>query len=131
MSKMMDDKGYVLGIEHIKELCDFGVKNMLKHHKNLLYNKIIELIHGDGRKGCNEKAPFDCIHVGAAAMQAPQEYLDQLKVGGRLVMPLGPQGDQYIYSIDKLPNGKYNSVKGLSICYVALTDEKNQRIGHN
>ena len=86
MSKMMDDKGYVLGIEQIKELCDFGVKNMLKHHKNLLDNKIIELIHGDGRKGCNEKAPFDCIHVGAAAMQAPQEYLDQLKVGGRLVI---------------------------------------------
>ena len=64
-------------------------------------------------------------------MQPPKEYLDQLKVGGRLVMPLGPQGDQYIYIIDKLPNGKYNQRKGLSVCYVALTDEKNQRIGHN
>jgi len=131
MSKMMDDKGYVLGIEHIKELCEFGFNNMLKHHKNLLDNNIIELIHGDGRKGCKEKAPFDCIHVGAAAMQAPKEYLDQLKVGGRLVMPLGPQGDQYIYSIDKLPNGEFKPRKGLSVCYVALTDEKNQRIGHN
>jgi hypothetical protein len=59
-------------------------------------------------------------------MNPPQEYLDQLKVGGRLVMPLGPQGDQYIYSIDKLPNGKFKSMKGLSVRYVALTDEKNQ-----
>ena len=54
----MDDKGYVLGIEHIKELCDFGIKNMLKHHKNLIENNITELIHGDGKKGCKEKGSF-------------------------------------------------------------------------
>ena len=131
MSKMMNDQGSVIGIEHIEELCNFGVNNILKHHKNLLDTKKIELIHGDGRKGCKEKAPFDCIHVGAAAMNPPQEYLDQLKVGGRLVMPLGPQGDQYIYSIDKLPNGKFKSMKGLSVRYVALTDEKNQQKGNN
>ena len=131
MSKMMNDQGSVIGIEHIEELCNFGVNNILKHHKNLLDTKKIELIHGDGRKGCKEKAPFDCIHVGAAAMNPPQEYLDQLKVGGRLVMPLGPQGDQYIYSIDKLPNGKFKSMKGLSVRYVALTDEMNQRKGNN
>ena len=131
MSKMMNDQGSVIGIEHIEELCNFGVNNILKHHKKLLDTKKIELIHGDGRKGCKEKAPFDCIHVGAAAMNPPQEYLDQLKVGGRLVMPLGPQGDQYIYSIDKLPNGKFKSMKGLSVRYVALTDEKNQRKGNN
>jgi len=131
MSKMMNDKGYVFGIEHIKELYDFGVQNILKHHKNLLDKKIIELILGDGRKGCKEKAPFDCIHVGAAAMEPPKEYLDQLKPGGRLVMPLGPKGDQYIYSIDKLPNGKTTKMKGLSVCYVALTDERNQRKGNN
>ena len=131
MSKMMNDQGSVIGIEHIEELCNFGVNNILKHHKNLLDTKKIELIHGDGRKGCKEKAPFDCIHVGAAAMNPPQEYLDQLKDGGRLVMPLGPQGDQYIYSIDKLPNGKFKSMKGLSVRYVSLTDEKNQRKGNN
>ena len=131
MSKMMNDQGSVIGIEHIEELCNFGVNNILKHHKNLLDTKKIELIHGDGRNYFKNKAPFKCIHVGAAAMNPPQEYLDQLKDGGRLVMPLGPQGDQYIYSIDKLPNGKFKSMKGLSVRYVSLTDEKNQRKGNN
>ena len=131
MSKMMDDKGYVIGIEHMKELYEFGYRNISKHHKDLIVNKKIELICGDGRKGYKEKAPFDCIHVGAAAMEPPKEFIEQLKPGGRLIMPLGPQGNQYIYAIDKLENGKIKKQKGLSVRYVALTDAKKQLIGNN
>ena len=129
MSKMMNDKGCVVGIEHMKELYDYGKYNISKHHKDLLTDKKIELILGDGRKGCKEKAPFDCIHVGAAAMEPPREYLEQLKPGGLLVMPLGPKGDQYIYIIEKTPNKK--PIKGIGVRYVALTDPKQQRIGNN
>ena len=131
MSKMMDDRGYVIGIEHMKELYEFGYKNISKHHRDLIVNKKIELICGDGRKGYKEKAPFDCIHVGAAAMEPPKEFIEQLKPGGRLIMPLGPQGNQYIYAIDKLENGKIKKQKGLSVRYVALTDAKKQLIGNN
>ena len=69
MSKMMEDKGTSVGIEHIKELCDFAINNISKHHKNLLVTKKVILINGDGRKGCPESGPYDCIHVGAAAEQ--------------------------------------------------------------
>ena len=129
MSKMMNDKGCVVGIEHMEELYIYGKENISKNHKNLLDDKKIELICGDGRKGCKEKAPFDCIHVGAAAMEPPKEYLEQLKPGGILVMPLGPKGDQYIYIIEKNPNKKW--IKGIGVRYVALTDPKQQRIGNN
>ena len=44
MSKMMNDKGCVIGIEHMKELYNFGMKNICKHHENLLVTKKIELI---------------------------------------------------------------------------------------
>ena len=41
-------------------------------------------------------------------------------------MPLGPQGDQYIYLIDKDLNGNINYTKGLSVRYVPLTSAQNQ-----
>ena len=125
MSKMMNDQGVVVGIEHMKELYDFGIKNISKNHKNLIDNKMIKLILGDGRLGCKSEAPFDCIHVGAVADKPPEELLRQLKVGGRLVMPLYNNNNQFIYIIDK-SSDKFNAMEGLSVCYVPLTDAKHQ-----
>ena len=131
MSKMMNDEGCVVGIEHMKELYNFGIENISKHHKDLLVNKKIKLILGDGRKGCKEEAPFDCIHVGAVAEKPPDELLAQLKVGGRLVMPLYNKGSQFIYIVDRKNNNSFNAEEGLSVCYVPLTDAKNQMLGNN
>ena len=129
MSKMMKDKGKVIGIEHIKDLYDWGISNMNKHHKDLIDNKQIELVLGDGRLGYKNRAPYKCIHVGAAARQVPNEIVEQLACGGRLVMPLGVPNDQYIYCIDKDLNGKITFTKGLSVCYVSLTSVRNQLSG--
>lgn len=126
MSKMMNDKGCVIGIEHIKDLYNLGLNNICKHHKNLIDNKTINLVLGDGRLGYKERAPYRCIHVGAASLRPPQDILDQLELGGRLVMPLGEPNNQYIYTIDKDSNGKISMSRGLSVCYVALTSAKNQ-----
>ena len=126
LSKMMNDKGTVIGIEHVKDIYDFGLSNINKHHKDLIDNKKIELVLGDGRLGYKERAPYKCIHVGAASEQVPKEILEQLACGGRLVMPLGPPNNQYIYIIDKDLNGNINYTKGLSVCYVLLTSVENQ-----
>jgi protein-L-isoaspartate(D-aspartate) O-methyltransferase len=126
MSKMMNDKGSVIGIEHIKDLYDFGINNIKKHHSNLINNKCIELVCGDGRLGYKQKAPYKCIHVGASANQVPNEILEQLAFGGRLVMPLGPREDQYIYIIDKDLKGNISYTKGLCVKFVPLTSVKNQ-----
>lgn len=126
MSKMMNDKGHVIGIEHIKDLYSSGLYNISKNHKELLETKRIELILGDGRLGYRKKAPYKCIHVGAASKQIPYEIIEQLAYGGRLVMPLGPTHNQYIYSIDKDLNGKIHYTRGLSVCYVPLTSVKKQ-----
>ena len=76
--------------------------------------------------GYKKKAPFKCIHVGAASMEPPKEFIEQLDFGGRLVMPLGPQGNQYIYIIDKDLKGNLNYTQGLSVRYVPLTSAQNQ-----
>ena len=86
----------------------------------------MELILGDGRLGYKNRAPYKCIHVGAASKQPPKEIIDQLSLGGRLVIPLGVPNDQYIYCIDKDFNGNVHFTKGLSVCYVPLTSAKNQ-----
>jgi protein-L-isoaspartate(D-aspartate) O-methyltransferase len=131
MSKMMNDKGLVVGIEHMEELYKFGKENISKNHKNLLDTNKIKLIKGDGRLGYKEEAPYDCIHVGAFSLQPPEELKKQLKVGGRLVMPLyNKDGNQYIYIMDKKSEG-FESQQGLSVCYVPLTDPKSQLYGSN
>jgi protein-L-isoaspartate(D-aspartate) O-methyltransferase len=126
MSKMMNDKGCVVGIEHMKELYDLGKQNISKKYKDLLDTKKIELILGDGRLGYKAKAPYKCIHVGAGSEEIPKELFNQLEIGGRLLIPLGPSGNQYIHFIDKTSETEYKDSIGWSVCYVPLTSKEEQ-----
>ena len=130
MSKMMNDRGTAVGIEHIKELCQFAEKNISKNHKNLLDTKKVILVQGDGRLGCEQYGPYNCIHVGAAAHQLPETLIKQLANGGRLVIPVDDKnGGQYINVIDKDKNGKISIRKELGVMYVPLTSVDKQLKG--
>ena len=66
----------------------------------------ITTIIGDGRLGWPPQAPFDRIIVTAAASDPPRALLDQLKVGGRMIIPLGESRDsQSLVQIDKTEEG--------------------------
>ena len=55
------------------------------------------------------------------------QLIEQLKVGGRMVIPVGKNlGDQTLETIDKLPNGEIKRNKLMGVVYVPLTDKKNQ-----
>jgi len=81
----------------------------------------ITTVAGDGMKGWPEQAPFDRIIVTAAAAQEPPKaLLDQLSIGGILVIPLGRQsGDQFIYRITRTETG-YDSEKMMPVRFVPL-----------
>ena len=77
---------------------------------------------GDGYAGWPDEAPFDGIIVTAAAPYVPQPLIDQLKNGGRLVIPLDePQGVQSLFVIDKDVRGTVTRRKVLDVRFVPLT----------
>lgn len=68
-------KGKAVGIDHIKELVDESIANIKKdpNLESLLETGQMMMVTGDGRKGFEAEAPYDAIHVGAAAPSLPQE----------------------------------------------------------
>ncbi|EDO44156.1 predicted protein [Nematostella vectensis] len=88
MAYMVGEKGKVYGIDHIDQLVTEAKNNIKKGNPELLSQKKVELIVGDGRKGHAAGGPFDAIHVGAAAPTLPEELLEQLKPGGRMIIPV-------------------------------------------
>ena len=130
LSKLINDLGTVVGIEHIPELYLKGENNIKKRHKKLLDNKKIILKNCDGRNGCKELGPYQLIHVGAAAEKVPKILVEQLDFGGRMFIPIGLDPDnQWIYVVDKDLNGKISIKKTISVCYVLLTSKEKQLRG--
>jgi protein-L-isoaspartate(D-aspartate) O-methyltransferase len=65
----------------------------------------VEIVLGDGTLGLPERAPFDGIAVAAAAPELPQTLYEQLRIGGRLVVPIGGQRAQRLEVIVRSPEG--------------------------
>lgn len=77
---------------------------------------------GDGYQGWREAAPFDAIMVTAAAPEVPPALIEQLKPGGKLVIPVGAQGaHQELMVITKATDGKTYTRRVLSVRFVPLT----------
>jgi len=89
----------VYTIEILRPLAEEAEKRLIK-----LGYKNIEVRHADGYKGWPEHAPFDKIIVTAAPESIPMELVNQLKLGGKMVLPAG-SGFQRLYLITKTEDG--------------------------
>ena len=78
--------GKVIGLEIIPELVEFGEKNIDKY--GFVENGTADIILTNGSKGLEEEAPFDKILVSAEAKSLPKELARQLRIGGRIVIPI-------------------------------------------
>ncbi|CAF2882705.1 unnamed protein product [Rotaria sp. Silwood2] len=126
MAHLVRPNGKAIGIEHIQELVDKSIRNINKHNKKLFNEGLLEIHKGDGRQGYSIEAPYDAIHVGAAISDTPHELIRQLKVGGRLVAPIGQYFNQEMITYDKKADGTYHEQRHMAVMYVPLTDEKSQ-----
>ncbi|OJJ48064.1 hypothetical protein ASPZODRAFT_157879 [Penicilliopsis zonata CBS 506.65] len=128
--------GQVIGIDHIPELIDLARRNMGRSEdgRRLLETGAVKFITADGRLGWKEEAPYDAIHVGAAAESLHAVLIEQLRAPGRLFIPvesehrhgaigslgLGSEG-QYIWVVDKKQDGSIHKEKVFQVSYVPLT----------
>ena len=74
----------------------------------------------DGTQGWQEMAPFDAILVTAGAPEVPQHYLDQLAVGGRLIIPVGDRESQLLLRVTRTGEKEYLEEKMLGCRFVPL-----------
>ncbi len=82
----------------------------------------VEVRAGDGYKGWGERAPFDAIMVTAGADEVPPPLLEQLKPGGRMVIPVGPADSlQYLTLIEKKADGSIRSRRIAPVRFVPFT----------
>lgn len=120
----------VYTIEIIREL-DGEARERLKNNRYLN----IETRHGNGYEGWPEHAPYDGIIVTAAAPFIPEALVDQLKPGGRMVIPVGqPHFHQELMLVEKDEDNEIKTTSVLGVAFVPLVDrsvEKQVKNNHN
>jgi protein-L-isoaspartate(D-aspartate) O-methyltransferase len=97
----------VFSIERIHTLASRARRNL-----ELLRYFNVNIKVGDGTLGWPEEAPFDAIMVTAAAPGIPRPLLDQLAMGGRLVIPVGDRNSQTLDVVHKNPEGLKHDYRG-------------------
>jgi protein-L-isoaspartate(D-aspartate) O-methyltransferase len=115
-------------------LCELGANVFSIERQGDLYKKVVnflpsinyypkKIVYGDGYKGLEEEAPFDSIIVTAGAPFAPKTLLNQLKIGGRLVIPVG-ENIQVMTLYVRVSEKKFNMKEFGEFQFVPLLKEK-------
>jgi protein-L-isoaspartate(D-aspartate) O-methyltransferase len=115
-------------------LCELGANVFSIERQGDLYKKVVnflpsinyypkKIVYGDGYKGLKEEAPFDSIIVTAGAPFVPKTLLNQLKIGGRLVIPVG-ENIQVMTLYVRVSEKKFNMKEFGKFQFVPLLKEK-------
>ncbi|MFA5871959.1 MAG: protein-L-isoaspartate O-methyltransferase [Parcubacteria group bacterium] len=116
LANIVGKDGKAIGIERIKELCDFGTNNISKY--NFISGGRAKIICADGSKGYINEAPYKRILVSASSGEIPKELKKQLAVGGRLVIPI----KNSIWMLEKLPENKFQEEEYPGFIFVPLVE---------
>jgi protein-L-isoaspartate(D-aspartate) O-methyltransferase len=114
--------GKVYSVERIRSLAE-RARALLEELR--YYNVLIRV--GDGSLGWPEEAPFDAVLVTAAAPEVPPPLVEQLKAGGRLVIPVGGSTAQVLKCLVKTPQGSVQESELAGCVFVKLVGEQGWR----
>jgi len=110
---LVGEQGQVLGLERIPELVKFGQENLAKYHF-----RNTKILPAGEQLGFSDAAPFDKILVSAAGQEIPEEFTGQLKIGGRLVMPVYNS----IWKVDKISEADIKKEEYFGFSFVPLVN---------
>lgn len=85
VAEILGPEGHVYTIERIESLKNMAEQNL----ERTGYSSNVTVILGDGTKGYKDKSPYDRIYATASAPRIPEPLKEQLKIGGRLLTPIG------------------------------------------
>lgn len=125
MAALVGQNGKVHAIEHAPELSQFANRNLGTFQEAIPENIAckVHVATGDGRLGDSAHGPYNAIHVGAAAPEIPQALIDQLALGGSMVIPVGPpHGSQRLDLVQKDREGKLSHRTVCNVLFVPLCD---------
>lgn len=88
--------------------------------------KNVHVKAGDGYKGWREHAPFDAIIVTAAPDHVPQPLVEQLKEGGRMIIPVGKSSAQRLFLLEKR-DGRIKQTADIPVRFVPLTRDRDEK----
>lgn len=115
LGEIVGPNGKIIAVEAIPELKEFGEKNALKYNREQ-----IKFILGDGSKGYEKEAPYDKILCSAAAQkEVPKTWKKQLKIGGRIVVPI----QSSIWLLIKRNAGEFEEIEHPGFVFVPLIEK--------
>jgi protein-L-isoaspartate(D-aspartate) O-methyltransferase len=116
--------GHIYTLEIVQNLAEISRKNVLVSG----YGDRITILSADGSKGYPEKAPFDRILVTASAPKIPAPLKDQLKSGGKMVIPVGNISlFQNLLKLTKTVDGMIIEENLGGVAFVPMTGEHSQQ----
>ena len=118
--------GKVIGIERQHDLVEVARERL----KRLGYGNV-EIVEGDGTRGCREHAPFDAILAAASGSHVPRPLVEQLAPQGRIVMPVGEPGwVQELVKVTKQEDGILKQENLGGVRFVPLIGEEGWKNAH-
>jgi len=104
----------VISIERIEELQKLARENLIKY--GFEKQGIVRLVLGDGSLGCKEFEPYDKIIAAASADEIPAAWLEQLKIGGKIIAPI----KNSIVAVEKRSKDAYDKKEYFGFSFVPL-----------
>jgi len=123
LAEIVCPRGHVWTIERIAEIAESARRRL----EMLGYADMITVIVGDGSLGYEPQAPYDRIIVTAAAPKIPKPLIEQLKPGGKIVIPVGPLPFQVLTVVYKKSSSEIEIKRDLEVVFVPLIGEYGWR----
>jgi len=116
VAEIVGKEGHIYTIERIPALVEKSKENLNKTG----YFDRVTVIEGDGTVGYPDKAPYDRVYGTASAPKIPEPLKEQLKIGGKLIIPMGSDYYQELVSVMRISHDEYQTQNLGGVVFVPM-----------